>query len=129
VPAALAVVGACWLLLSSFVLVFPHTASGVAARQRTMAFGVGLAVVAVGWLRRGSRRVLPFVLAYAVLAIGLGLQSFVFGYGPEGRLALSWWNEKLTAALLLILCLVATVRAVRRDGQRASRPHEEAHGR
>jgi hypothetical protein len=29
VPAALAVAGACWLLLISFVLPFPHTESGV----------------------------------------------------------------------------------------------------
>jgi hypothetical protein len=110
VTSALAVTGACWLLVSSFVLVFPHTASGVAARQRTMAFGVALALVAVGWLRRGSRRVLPFVLAYALLATALALQSIVLGYGPGGQLALSWWNDKVTGGLMLLLCLVAAVR-------------------
>jgi hypothetical protein len=59
------------LLLISFVLPFPHTENGVDARQRTMAFGVGLALVAVGWLRRGHRGVLPFVLAYALVELAL----------------------------------------------------------
>jgi hypothetical protein len=114
VAAALAVLGGCWLLASSFVLVFPHTASGVAARQRTMAFGLGLALVGVGWLRRGTRRVLPFVLAYALLAAALVLQSYLVGYGADGPLAVTWWNDKVTGGLLLLLCLVAAATAIRR---------------
>jgi peptidoglycan/LPS O-acetylase OafA/YrhL len=88
-----------------------------------MAFGVGLALVAVGWLRRGTRRVLPFVLAYAVLAAALAVQSYFLGYGRDGQLALTWWNDKVTGGLLLLLCLVAAVGAVRRRqrGQRAPR--------
>jgi peptidoglycan/LPS O-acetylase OafA/YrhL len=117
-----AVVGACWLLLTSFVLPFPHTESGVDARQRTMAFGLGLALVAVGWLRRGHRRVLPFVLAYALLALALAVQSFVLGYGAEGPLAVAWWNDKVAGGLMLVLCAGAA--AVRRPGRRpaARRP-------
>ena len=109
--AGLAVVGGCWLLASSFILPFSWTENGVDARQRTMAFGIGLAVVAVGWLRRGHRRVLPFVLAYALLAVALVLQSFVLGYGADGPLAAAWWNDKVTGGLMLLLCVVAAARA------------------
>ena len=111
VPAGLAVLGGCWLLASSFILPFSWTENGVDARQRTMAFGIGLAVVAVGWLRRGHRRVLPFVLAYALLAVALVLQSFVLGYGADGPLAVEWWNDKLTGGLMLLLCAFAAARA------------------
>jgi peptidoglycan/LPS O-acetylase OafA/YrhL len=123
VHAVVAVVGACWLLLTSFVLPLPHTESGVDARQRTMAFGLGLALVAVGWLRRGHRRVLPFVLAYALLALALAGQSFVLGYGGQGPLAVAWWNDKVAGVLMLVHCAGAAV-AAHRPGRRpaARRP-------
>jgi peptidoglycan/LPS O-acetylase OafA/YrhL len=119
--AAVAVLGGCWLLASSFVLPFPHIESGVDARQRTMAFGVGLTLVAAGWLRRGQRRVLPFVLAYAVLAAALSLQSLVLGYDAQGQLAVAWWNDKVTGGLMLLLCLSAAVAVLTRSGGRADR--------
>ena len=118
VPAGLAVLGGCWLLASSFILPFSWTENGVDARQRTMAFGIGLAVVAVGWLRRGHRRVLPFVLAYALLAVALVLQSAVLGYSSDGPRAVEWWNDKVSGGLMLLLCVVAAARASRTAGRR-----------
>src|SRR5690349_11640319 len=104
VPAVLAVVVAGWTVWSTFVLPFPFTENGVDARQRTAAFGIAAGVVAVGWLRRGGRGVGGFVLAYALVAVGLLVESFVLGYAADGPLAVAWWNDKVDAVLMLALC-------------------------
>jgi hypothetical protein len=67
------------------------------ARQRTV--HAALAVAGACWLLLSS-----FVLAYALLALALSVQSFVLGYGAEGPLAVAWWNDKVTGGLLLVLC-------------------------
>jgi di/tricarboxylate transporter len=45
-----------------------------------------------------------YLLAFAVVALVLGLESFAFGYGPSGDLMAAWWNEKIMALLMLVAC-------------------------
>jgi hypothetical protein len=85
-----------WLMVSAVSLRYPFTLEGVDARQRDMGFGLGMTLVAVGWVRRARTTgpVLSFVAASAVLACALVALSWIVGYEPSGSLALAWWNER-----------------------------------
>jgi hypothetical protein len=113
-------------MISAVMVPYPFTVVGVDARQRDMAFGLAMTLVAVGWWRRARQggRVVSFVVATAVLAAAQFALSWVVGYGSGGALAVAWWFEKATSVVMLALCLGALISAARHttDGSEVAGP-------
>lgn len=103
-PSVLAVLLSAWLGCSTFLLHYFMTIDGQDAALRDRFLTLLTLLLSVCWLRaRNHRRV--YLLAFAVVAALLGLESFAFAYGPGGQLAWPWWNEKITAVAMLLCCV------------------------
>jgi hypothetical protein len=108
-PSHVAVLLAAWFAVSTFVLGYPFTIDGQDAALRDRGLVLLLLLTSVCWSRAQTHRV-RYLLAFAVVALVLGLESFAFGYGPGGNLAAAWWNEKVMALLMLAACAGGLVR-------------------
>ena len=102
-PAAVGVLLVAWFAASTFVLGYPRTVHGQDAALRDRGLILLLLLTSVCWYRAETHRV-RYLLAFAVVALVLGLESFAFGYGPSGDLMAAWWNEKIMALLMLAAC-------------------------
>lgn len=99
-PAAIGVLLAAWFAASTFVLGYPRTVHGQDAALRDRGLILLLLFTSVCWYRAQTHRV-GYLIAFAVVALVLGLESFAFGYGPTGDLMAAWWNEKIMGLLML----------------------------
>lgn len=115
IPAILALLLAVWLAISMFFLRYPLTADGRDALLRDRGLALALGLLAVAWYRSWPRS-RWYLLAYAVLAALLFVESFLVGYGPGASLTAPWWNEKATGGLML-LTFAAGWLNVRRERQ------------
>ena len=107
-PAAVGVLLVAWFAASTFVLGYPRTVHGQDAALRDRGLILLLLLTSVCWYRAQTHRV-GYLVAFAVVALVLGLESFVFGYGPSGDLMAAWWNEKIMALLMLASCAAGVV--------------------
>src|SRR5689334_18302377 len=103
-PALIGVLLAAWFACSTFALGYPRTIDGQDAALRDRGLILLLLLTSVCWFRARTRRV-GYLIAFAVVALALGFESFAFGYGPFGDLMGAWWNEKIMAALMLAACV------------------------
>jgi hypothetical protein len=102
-PALVGVLLVVWFACSTFSLGYPRTIDGQDAALRDRGLILLLLLTSVCWFRARTHRV-RYLIAFAVVALALGLESFAFGYGPTGDLMAAWWNEKIMAALMLLAC-------------------------
>ena len=98
---------------STFAVGYPITIDGQDAALRDRGLALLLLFTSVAWYRSTTHRY-RYLVAFAVVALVLGLESFAFGYGPGGALARDWWDEKVVSLLMLATC-VAGVRHLRRS--------------
>jgi hypothetical protein len=109
-PSVLATLLAVWLGASTFLLHYPFTVDGQDAALRDRGLTLALLFTAVCWLR-ATRHRRAFLAAFALFAAVLVVESFAFGYGPNGSLGWPWWNEKITGVLMLVCAAVGWSRA------------------
>jgi len=102
-PAMIGMLLSIWFAASTFVLGYPRTVHGQDAALRDRGLILLLLLTSVCWYRAQTHRV-RYLVAFAVVALVLGLESFAFGYGPSGDLMAAWWNEKIMALLMLAAC-------------------------
>jgi len=107
-PALLGVLLVVWFACSTFSLQYPRTLDGQDAALRDRGLILLLLLTSVCWFRARTHRV-RYLIAFAVVALALGLESFAFGYGPTGDLMGAWWNEKILALLMLVACAAGLV--------------------
>ena len=107
-PALVGVLLVLWFAGSTFALGYPRTIDGQDAALRDRGLILLLLLASVCWLRAETHRV-RYLVAFAVVALVLGLESFAFGYGPSGDLMAAWWNEKAMALLMLAACVAGPV--------------------
>jgi len=107
-PAAVGVLLSVWFAASTFSLGYPRTLHGQDAALRDRGLILLLLLTSVCWYRARTHR-LGYLLAFAVVALALGLESFAFGYGPSGDLMGAWWNEKIMALLMLVACTAGLI--------------------
>src|SRR5690242_1611095 len=109
-PSYLGVLLAAWFGVSTFLLGYPFTIDGQDAALRDRGLTLLLLFTGVCWAR-ATRHRRPFLVAFAVLALLLVLESVAFRYGATGDLARAWWNEKATGILMLACALAGWGRA------------------
>ena len=107
-PAMIGVLLSIWFAAPTFVLGYPRTVHGQDAALRDRGLILLLLLTSVCWYRAETHRV-RYLVAFAVVALVLGLESFAFGYGPSGDLMAAWWNEKIMALLMLAACAAGLV--------------------
>jgi hypothetical protein len=102
-PAMAGLLLSVWFAASTFVLGYPRTVHGQDAALRDRGLILLLLLTSVCWYRARTHR-MGYLVAFAVVTLALGLESFAFGYGPTGDLMAAWWNEKIMALLMLLAC-------------------------
>jgi hypothetical protein len=105
VPQVLAVVLACWFMISPFVIRYPITIDGNHAALRDRGVALVLLFTALCWYRTRTHR-RHFQLAFALFAALLVVEAISFGEGSGGRLGGAPWNELVSGALMLVTVVV-----------------------
>jgi len=104
-PSLLAVLLSVWLGVSTFLLHGPLNGQGQDAALRDRGLTLLLLLLSVCWARATAHR-RAFLVAFAVVALLLVVESYPLGYTATGAMARVWWNEKITGVLMLA-CAVA----------------------